>query len=137
MTLKHLQINTQLSTPAIDPENPYMAVVRVCNLACDIWSYSLETFRLVTQSLEQDGTQLGEEGSWLATRKFNDLDIEEWDVEIVDELAAATERKLRGWARAVEARFDPPIDVQKRLQWEKTLGKKVELAGAKALKALK
>lgn len=114
-----------------------MAIVRVRNLACDIWSLSLETFRLVTRSLAQDGAQLGGNGSWLATRKFDDLDIDEWDVEIVDELAAAAERKLRGWARAVNVPFDPPIDGQERLQWEKKLGKKVEVAGAKALKALK
>ena len=51
-------------------------------------------------------------GSWLATRNFDDLDLDEWDVEIVDEVAAVTERKLRGWARAVEVPFDPPADRQ-------------------------
>lgn len=137
LTLKHLQINTQLSAPAIDPDNPYMAVVRVRNLACDIWSRSLETFRLVTRSLARDGTQLDGNGSWLATRIFDDLDVDEWDVEIIDEIAAAAERKLRGWARAVDVRFDPPTDRQERLQWEKKLGKEIEVAGAKALKALK
>ncbi len=114
-----------------------MAVVRVRNLACDVWSSSLETFRLVTRSLAQDGTQLGEDGSWLATRNFDDPNFDEWDVEIVDEVAAAAERKLRAWARAVNVQFDPPTDGQERLQWEKNLGKKVEVAGAKALKELK
>ncbi len=114
-----------------------MAVVRVRNLACEIWSCSLETFRLVTRSLAQDGTQLGRDGSWLATRKFNDLALDEWDVEIVDEITAAAERMLRVWARAVNTQFDPPTDEQERLQWEKILQTKVEVAGAKALKALR
>lgn len=114
-----------------------MAVVRVNNLARDIWSASLETFRLVTRSIALDGTQLGEDGSWLAVRNFDVLGSDEWDVEIVDEFAAAAERKLRAWARAVDVQFDPPSDGQERLQWEKSLGKKVEVAGAKALKRLK
>lgn len=107
MTLKHLQINTQLSALAIDSNNPYMAVVRVRDLACEIWSYFPETFRVVTRSLARNGTQLGGNCSWLATRNFDDLDIDGWDVEIVDEVAAAAERKLRVWARAVEVPFEP------------------------------
>ena len=114
-----------------------MAVVRVRNLACDIWSSSLETFRLVTRSIAQDGTQLGEVRSWLAIRNFDELDVDEWDVKIVDEFAAAAEKKLRAWARAVDVQFDPPSDGQELLQWEKILGKKVEVAGAKAVKMLK
>lgn len=114
-----------------------MAVVRVRNLACDIWSLSLETFRLMTRSIAPDGTLFEDYGSWLATRNFRELNVDEWDVEIIDEVAAATERKLRGWARAVGVPFDPPTDGQERVHWEKSLGKKVEVAGAKALKALR
>lgn len=138
MSLKHLQINTQLSAPAIDPANPYMAVVRVRNLARDVWSYSLETFRLTTRSLiVRCGTRLGRDGSWLATPKFDNLEHDVWDVEVVDEIAAAAEKKLRVWARAVGVPFDPPTDGQERLRWEKSLRKKVEVAGAEALKALR
>lgn len=138
MSLEHLQINTQLSAPAIDPTNPYMAVVRVRNLARAVWSYSLETFRLTTRSVAaQDGMLLGQDGSWLATPKFENLEYDQWDVEIVDEIVAAAEKKLRVWARAVEVPFDPPSDERERLEWEDNLRKKVEVAGAKALKALR
>lgn len=103
---------------------------RVGDLAHKIWSYSLETFRVVSQSLAQDATQLGRDGSWLATQHFDRL-------EILDEIAAAEERKLKLWARAVNVHFDPPTDGPERLQWEKALEKKVVAAGAKALKRLK
>lgn len=114
-----------------------MAVVRVRNLACDIWSGSLETFRLVTRSLARDGTPLGPDGSWLATWNAGGLDLDKWDVEIVDEVAVATERKLRLWTQVVEVPFDPPSDEQEQAQWEEHLGENVRMAGVKALKALK
>ena len=110
-----------------------MAVLRVRNLACEVWSRSLQTFRLVTRSFARDGTQLGGDGSWLVTLHSDDLDyafLDERDIEIVDEIAAAAERKLRVWARAVGIPFDPPTDQQERLEH------KVVDAGAKALKAL-
>ena len=116
-----------------------MAVLRVRNIACEVWSRSLQIFRLVTRSFAQDGTQLGGYGSWLATLHSDDLDyvfLDERDIEIVDEIAAAAERKLRVWARAVGIPFDPPTDQQERLQWEERLEHKVVDAGAKALKAL-
>lgn len=55
MTLNHLQINTQFSTPAVDADSPYMAMVRIRNLACDICSYFLETFRVVTRASHRMG----------------------------------------------------------------------------------
>lgn len=80
MSLKHPQINTQLGAPAIDPANPYVVVVRVRNPARDVWSYPLETFRLTTRSVAaRHGTQLGRDGSWLATPKFDDLAYDVWD----------------------------------------------------------
>lgn len=116
-----------------------MAVLRVRNLACEVWSRSLQTFRLVTRSFAQDGTQLGGDGSWLATLHSDDPDyvfLDERDIEVVDEVAAAAERKLRVWARAVGVPFDPPTDQQERLEWEERLRHEVVDAGVKALKAL-
>lgn len=86
--------------------------------------------------LAQDGTRLGENGSWLATLNFDDLVIDKWDVDTVDEVAAAAGRKLRVWATAVEIQLSSPTDRHERLQWEKKLAKKDEVAGAKTLKSI-
>ena len=72
-------------------------------------------------------------GDW----NLDDLDINEWDVEIIYAFLAAAETKLRVWARAVDVQFEPPTDGQEWLQWVKSLEKKVEVARAKALKALR
>lgn len=85
--------------------------------------WGLNEDRLVTESLAPDRTQLGGNGSWLATQNFDDLDLDEWAVEIVDEVAAVAERKLRGWVRGVEVPFDPPADRQEQLQREERLKK--------------
>lgn len=68
------------------------------------------------------------------TRNPHELNVDKWDVKFVDEVAAATERKLKGWAWAVGVPFDPPTDGQERVRWGKTLRKKFQVAGAKALK---
>ena len=83
------------------------------------------TRRLVTQSLAPDGTELEDDGSWLATRIFREVNVEEWDVKFVDEVAAATERKLIGWARAVGGPFDPPTDGQERYLGRRVLERKL------------
>lgn len=138
MSLKHLQINTQLSAPASDPANPHMGVVRVGNLARDVWSYSLETFRLTTRSVAaQDGTQLGNEGSWLVTLKFKDVEHNKWNVEVVEELASAAMKKRRLWARVMGVPYDPPTDLGERVDWVRNLRRKVNVAGARALTVLR
>ena len=66
----------------------------------------------------------GGNGFWLATRNFDVLDIGEWDVVIVDEPAAATERRLRVWARAVKAPFDPPMTGRSDCNGKRILNRK-------------
>ena len=85
MTLNTCRSTLSSALQPIGPGVPYMAEVRVCNLAREIQSYTLETFRLMTRSLAQDGTQLCPDGSWLVTRKSGHLDCLLWDVEILME----------------------------------------------------
>ena len=95
--LKRLQTNTQPSVPATDPNNQPILFSRLFVLALETWHRMGHTL--------VDG-----DGSWLPARNFDVLDYDEWAVEIVDEIAAAAERKLKVWVRAVGVPFGPPTD---------------------------
>lgn len=129
--LEYLEITTVFNKLAIDPNHRQMTDDRVYHIAFAVWPATLSTLRIKVETIVGDPKIRSNTGSWLVIR-----DCMTGDLTVMDEVTTAKERKVRAWTRALGP-ISSSLPKENIDDWEKTLEKRMESAGTRALKALK